>query len=173
MNTNQEYHYAQGTYQTGSTCPPKSRGGIVALILVLVILVCGISTLLEFFNIPLSLPLIDPQTENTPFSITRSSTDTPSENIPFSLGFSGQEVPEVWCLHQDLPHGIYITNVENQTDAAMQGVLPGDILLQVDGQDITSTEQLTSLLEENQQPVQVSLYRAGEEIHLTLTPLDS
>ena len=43
----------QGTYQTGSTQPPKSRGGIIAVLLVLVIFLCGVVTFMTVMNIRL------------------------------------------------------------------------------------------------------------------------
>ena len=43
----------QGTYRTGSTRPPKSHGGLIALLLVLVILLSGITTILGVVNIRL------------------------------------------------------------------------------------------------------------------------
>jgi len=44
---------SSGTYQTGSTRPPKSRGGLVAFLLVLVILLLGAVTILGVMNIKL------------------------------------------------------------------------------------------------------------------------
>ena len=51
-----EYEY---TYQTGSTQPPRSRGGLIAFLLVLVILLLGAVTLLGFMNIKLFRQLDD------------------------------------------------------------------------------------------------------------------
>ena len=42
-----------GVYGTGPTEPPKSRGGLIALLLILVIFLCGIVTLLGIMNIKL------------------------------------------------------------------------------------------------------------------------
>ncbi len=43
----------QGTYRTGSTRPPKSHGGLIAVLLVLVILLSGITTILGVVNVRL------------------------------------------------------------------------------------------------------------------------
>ena len=53
------------TYRTGSTRPPKNHGGIIAILLVLVILLCGIVTLLGIANIRLSLELNGETTDST------------------------------------------------------------------------------------------------------------
>lgn len=52
---NREYQYNRDpdTYRTGSTQPPKSRSGIIAVLLVLVILLCGIVSILGVVNIRL------------------------------------------------------------------------------------------------------------------------
>lgn len=43
----------RGTYQTGSTQPPKSHGGIIAVLVVLVIFLCGVVTIMTVMNIRL------------------------------------------------------------------------------------------------------------------------
>lgn len=43
----------QGVYETGSTRPPKSHGGLIALLLAVVILLGGIASVLGFLNIRL------------------------------------------------------------------------------------------------------------------------
>ena len=49
-----QYPYnTQGTYQTGSTRPPKSRGGLIAFLLVVVILLLGAVTILGAMNVKL------------------------------------------------------------------------------------------------------------------------
>ena len=169
MNPNQESNFAQDTYQTGSTRPPKNHGGLIAFLLVLVIFLCGISTALGLMNIRLLDALKQSETETAPVAFSGSDAGDVSDSVTFSLGFSGQEIPEFWCVYQELPHGIYITDVEESSDAARKGVLPGDILLQVNGEAITGTAQLTSLLKEKSTPVQAVFYRSGEKLELTLS----
>ena len=73
----------QGTYQTGSTQPPKSRGGIIAVLLVLVIFLCGVVTFMTVMNIRL-VGLLNSQSPNptSPVSFmmpeTTASTDATS-----------------------------------------------------------------------------------------------
>ena len=43
----------QGTYQTGSTNPPKSRSGLIAVLLIAVIFLAGISSILGILNVRL------------------------------------------------------------------------------------------------------------------------
>lgn len=171
MNPEQESNFAQDTYQTGSTCPPKSHGGLIAFLLVLVIFLCGVSTALGLMNIRLFRSLNESNTRETSpviFSHTPNSGET--DDVCFPLGFCGQELPEIWCLYQDLPKGIYITDVDDGSDAAAKGVLPGDILMCLEGEAITTAAQLTSILEALQKSsAQVVLYRDGQQIELTLS----
>ena len=46
-------NHSSGTYQTGSTQPPKSRGGLIAFLLILVILLFGAVTILGVMNVKL------------------------------------------------------------------------------------------------------------------------
>lgn len=113
----------QETYRTGSTKPPKSHGGLIAVLLVLVILLCGVITLLGFMNIRLfqqissdedadTLPIVFSNEETTTASIdpsqstqadpSQETTDTISirpspdsiANIPQEGGLSLQEIYE-------------------------------------------------------------------------------
>ena len=169
MNQNQEPDFAQDTNPTGSTRPPKNRGGLIAFLLVLVIFLCGVSTALGLLNIRLFRFLQESTAQETaPVHFSQSGSENGADDVYFPLGFYGREVPEFWCVYQDLPRGIYVTDVENGCDAAAKGVLPGDILTALDGETVTTAQQLTTLLETKQTPVQVTLYREGTEIELTL-----
>ncbi len=175
MNPNQESNFAQDTYQTGSTRPPKSHGGIIAFLMVLVIFLCGVSTALGLMNIRLFRALTQAaQPETSPVAFSPEEATSHEDEICFSLGFYGQEVPEIWSLYQDLPQGIYVTDVLPGSDAEKKGVQPGDILVQVDGQSITAASQLHSLLEnrKTRSPVQVILYRNGQQMEMTLEMLN-
>ena len=163
--------WAQQTYRTGGTQPPKSHGGLVAFLLVVIIFLCGISTALGLMNIRLFRQLTAFATEETgpiTFSqsdgITRDAPDTP-------LGFMGQAVPPFWQNYHDLPPGIYVTKVIAGSHAATQGVLPGDVLFAINGSPVTDMETLQQALSENApgDTVTASFIRREQEILLTLT----
>ena len=103
-------------------------------------------------------------------AFSRHQEESHADEICFSLGFYGQEVPEIWRVYQDLPTGIYITDVNENSDAAAKGVLPGDILLQVNGQSVVNAQQLHDLLAQVDKSAQVVLYRNGEHMELTILP---
>ena len=123
-NTNPEYDpWEQNIYRTGSTKPPKNNNGLVAVLLVAIIILCGVISILSVMNIRLfhqinaaknedSLPLMFSH-ENTEYfpesSISMEATVEPTEiretvsciespasveNIPQNTGLSLQEIYE-------------------------------------------------------------------------------
>lgn len=177
--TTEEFdHWAtweQDTYQTGSTQPPKSHGGLIAFLLGLVIFLSGISTALGLMNIRLFRQLnTQPQETNPPVAFAHAEDTQISEANPeavrFSLGFAGQTVPEFWNLYQDIPRGVYIMMVEEGSDAHKKGVSAGDVLLCVDGTPVSDAESLTAQLEifASGELVEVTLCRSGQNLTLEL-----
>ena len=64
-------------YGTGRTHPPKSRGGIFALLLILVIFLCGIVTMLSIMNVKLFQQLNLQKEESLSISFTPDPTESP------------------------------------------------------------------------------------------------
>jgi membrane-associated protease RseP (regulator of RpoE activity) len=161
--------WEQDTYQTGSTCPPKSHRGLIAFLLVLVIFLCGIITALGMMNIRLFRQLAASGQKESLLGLSHAAQETRSDDF-FALGFSGQNIPEFWHIYQNIPTGIYITEVAKNSDAAQKGIAPGDILLQVDGEPIPDTDTLHQLLtaRQEQDAAQVLIYRSGKHLQLTI-----
>lgn len=160
------------TYQTGSIKPPKSYMGVILLLLGLVIFLGGIATALGFTNLRLFRALSD-QTEPTSNAIVFSHSGghaLANEAQQTGLGFSGETVSEFWHTYHQLPRGIFIQSVEENSDAALQGVLPGDILIRVNNTPVSSIEQLHTLLTDvpPAQPVDLVIFRDGAEMTLTV-----
>lgn len=171
MDKTEEYEncpeWEQDTYQTGFTRPPKSYGGVIAFLLVLVIFLCGISTALGLMNIRLFHQLTAAQKDSA-VVFSQSAEDDHASNAP--LGFTGQDIPEIWCLYQDIPRGVYITEVDDRSDAAARGIVPGDILVSLDGEPTGDNAALQTLLNSKlaQAAVRLGIYRAGEHLHVTV-----
>ena len=160
------------TYQTGSTKPPKSRMGLILILLGLVIFLGGIATALGFTNLQLFRTLtaqIEPSANAVQFldpghdAIAGNARQT-------GLGFCGETVSEFWHTYHQLPKGIFVQSVDESSDAARQGVLPGDILVRVNDTPVTSIEELHTLLADADlsKPVPVVLHRDDSEITLML-----
>ena len=165
--------WTQATYRTGSTRPPKSRGGIIAFLLVLVIFLSGISTALGLMNIRLFRQLNEMAvTEPSPVVFSQGDTlDSPEGTVDYPLGFSGQEVTAFWQSYHDLPPGIYITEVSDSSLATVHGILPGDILTKLEETPIPDANTFQSLLNMYQpgEKIKITVYRSGLEHSLTLT----
>lgn len=176
QNHTNEYSRSGQTYQTGSTRPPKSHGGLIAFLLGMVIFLCSLSTALGLLNIRLFHEL-NSQTETPQSAIAFSQAPvSPAEEISWNcLGITGQAVSDFWHTYDDLPLGIFIQDVAESSDAAAKGILPGDILLSIDGTRITDTDAMDAQLEacQNDRQVQVVIYRNDRQYSYTLTISDN
>lgn len=77
--------WERDTYQTGSTTPPKSHGGIIALILALAICMSGILSIMAVLKIQLFAEPDDPMGNTSPLSIQSNpgiTGPTTGTNIP-------------------------------------------------------------------------------------------
>lgn len=72
----EEDPWDQGSWQTGSTQPPKDRGGTMALLLILIIFLCGIITVLGILNVKLFTQLKTQEDAGTSISFTPEETQT-------------------------------------------------------------------------------------------------
>ena len=85
---NLEYDWDDQYYGTGPTEPPKSRGGLLALMLILIIFLCGIITVLGVLNIRLFQQLqVDrvKKEEEISIAFTTESTRPPEETAPVAV----------------------------------------------------------------------------------------
>ena len=72
--TEYDYDWDDSVYGTGRTQPPKSRGGLVALMLILVIFLCGVVTVLGILNVKLFRQLKDRQEQDLGMSFSNAQT---------------------------------------------------------------------------------------------------
>ena len=166
-----------GTYQTGRTQPPKHYRGILAFLIVLVILLSGISTALSIMNMKLYWQLNPPE-DSTQLAFSRSeeipeSTEAVHEEVrqlQSHLGISGTIIPDVYQRYYKLPQGIYVSQVAHGSEAKEKGVVAGDIITTLDGHPVQDevVDIWTAGLKEGD-TVELTLFRAGTEISLTLT----
>lgn len=88
-----------------------------------------------------------------------------------SLGVSVQQMSTFDQLYYRVPQGLYITEVAQNTDAAAKGLVPGDILLSIDGQRLASIDTLRQLLYGHNagDTVTAVIYRSGLQHQLEIT----
>lgn len=120
------------TYQTGRTQPPKSRQGLMAVLLILVILLAGAVSALSLMNIHLFRMLEEKNERFVCFSEKSATAAVMSMDVSDGveaplLGLKGQEFTSLYRSYQQWPQGIYISWVSPNGPAAKAQV--GDILI--------------------------------------------
>ncbi len=91
----------------------------------------------------------------------------PSTTVTYSVLRAGQTM-DIIGPHPFLP----IVGAVHPKNAAMDaGMEPGDVIVQVDGQNVTAFSQLPAIVESLAgAPVSLSVWRAGQVLDLTITP---
>lgn len=92
-----------------------------------------------------------------------------------TLGLEGDSISRFDQYYYRFPAGLYLTGVSEDSDAARQGIQPGDILISINNIQITSQEAMEeSLYALNVgDTVQAIIYRAGSQYQVTLTLTES
>lgn len=75
------------------------------------------------------------------------------------LGISGTDVIKEATARYEMPEGVYVSNVLENTAADRAGILKGDIIIYIDGEKIKRMEELQGLLE---------YYAAGTQVEVVL-----
>ena len=92
------------------------------------------------------------------------------KKIPY-LGIVGRDVTEEIASEQNLPEGVYLTTIEENSPAYMAGLQNGDVIVAVDGKEIKNMKQLTSALNEMspEDRMEIRAVRSGREESRELT----
>ena len=142
MNADRE----QTCYRTGFTEPKKTKRGLAAAALILVIFLGGLHTAFRLLDIRLARNITKGASiapASVGFSAGKDRTHTSAPNVP-ALGIRGESISDFEHLYYDVPAGFYITEVALGSPAYAAGVLPGDVLLYFNGQytpDLAALEQ--------------------------------
>ncbi len=91
-----------------------------------------------------------------------------------AIGIAGETLPAAVRVYYRLPAGVYITYIDPDCDAALQGLSAGDIILSANGTTIETIEQLETVLEGFSPGDSLSLevYRQGEVYDMTIILID-
>ena len=157
----------QDSYETGLTKPPKSHSALVAVLLMLVILLCGAASYLSILNIRLQLK----QDKNRvpiqllpPMTLASEPQDLSDDLLP---GVEGRTVSGPEQLYYHWPAGGVVTKVVPGSAAAEAGLMLGDILTEIDGTAVTDVRSLQAAVAALQtgDAVSVTYCRDGESYH--------
>ena len=88
-----------------------------------------------------------------------------------TVGISGEPVSALYQYYYRLPAGLFLNVVIEGSDAADQGLMPGDILISLNGKSVTSDQDLTEFLYSCQvgDTLEAVIYRNKTKYTVTLT----
>ena len=87
------------------------------------------------------------------------------------IGLSGVDIDETMAKRSNVAQGIYVAQVYNNTPAKNAGIQKGDIIVGVDGTEITTMEELNEIKNSKKigDIITLKINRAGKEIELKVT----
>ena len=89
---------------------------------------------------------------------------------PF-IGISGIDIDETKAKQHKLVEGVYIQSIENFSAAEKAGLKPGDVIIQADGTDIKTMDELNTIKNKHKigDKMTLKINREGKEQEITLT----
>ena len=168
-------------YTTGDTVPPKSRGGIVAVLLILVIVLSGAVSILGLMNISLFRALMSQEEEPAVLAFETAAPAAASwqmarqtadrEEGEVTLGMLCREITAFYGECYNVPQGMYVSVVDDQSNCYRNGVRAGDIILTVDDVPMTSFEALRTAVSGKAagDTVCFTVYRKGSHCQICVT----
>ena len=157
MKHDQQGSRDSNIYRTGSTTPPKAHSRLVAILLIMVVLLAGLVSILSVLNIRLFSNFNKlQQAVNIPLSLEMGKD--PEQDLHFgeadaealagskTVGIQGDTVTPVYQKHFQLPEGLFITRVAENSSADLMGIEEGDVLLSLDGVSIIGENSLRAFL---------------------------
>lgn len=150
MENLENQNFEQDSYQTGSTKPPKNRGGLVAGLLIVAILLAGVSSILGVMNIQLTRMLREEKESALSFAPNETKMVIPGTGAAATgkpkMGLSVGSISELDQRFYHLPAGVLITEVDHQGCAAAAGLAVGDIILTFNGTSVVTPQALEQVL---------------------------
>ena len=165
-------------YETGSTRPPKQNGGLIAFLLVLVVLLGSICSAMGILNIHLLKRLAEGEQPHETLNLfddqeapaAPDTIPTGRDQLPL-LGINGQTVSEFDRNYYALPQGVLVTDVAEDLCGYEAGIRAGDVIFSLEGQEVTSQEELSSALSRYDpgQKIRVEVYRSQTQEQFSAT----
>ena len=118
-----------------------------------------------------------PKRTATKLSLDELPTEAQEESLPLQdncgLGLELSDIDEIQQRYWSLPDGVFIEQIEPDSTAYAAGLRSGDLLVRIEDQEITDTEDCLELLAEfsDNEVLELVYYRDGEECYLQI-PLE-
>ncbi len=114
-----------------------------------------------------------------PSSTVKAVVDQLAENGEVrgrpSIGITVGAIPQEAVENYELPEGLYISAVAENSDAAAQGIREGDILTAIDGQSVSSTEEVAAIRDTRSvgDSLRFTIWREGETFEVDVLLMDT
>lgn len=114
-----------------------------------------------------------------PSSTVKAVVDQLAENGEVrgrpSIGITVGAIPQEAVENYELPEGLYISAVAENSDAAAQGIREGDILTAIDGQSVSSTEEVAAIRDTRSvgDSLRFTIWREGETFEVDVRLMDT
>ena len=114
-----------------------------------------------------------------PSSTVKAVVDQLAENGEVrgrpSIGITVGAIPQEAVENYELPEGLYISVVAENSDAAAQGIREGDILLAIDGQSVSTTEEVAAIRDTKGvgDSLRFTIWRQGETFEVDVRLMDT
>ncbi|MDO4982207.1 MAG: trypsin-like peptidase domain-containing protein [Eubacteriales bacterium] len=92
-----------------------------------------------------------------------------------SLGLTVGSIPENALEKYDMPEGVYVAGVQENSDAAKVGIREGDVILEVNGTEVTTADEINDLKNEFQvgDSMNFKIWREGETLEFDVMLMDT
>ena len=169
---NQTDPWDEQMYGTGNTMPPKSHGGLIALLLMLVIFLSGIISVLSFLNIRLFQELSARNETSDPVSMAFAQLDETApeaESIPPAPGSAARQ--ELSLKLHDSPQSV--ENIPQEGGLSLQDIytmnIPSVVSISCSGMTDTTTGTGVILSESGYILTNFHVVEDAETISVTLS----
>ena len=114
-----------------------------------------------------------------PSSTVKAVVDQLAENGEVrgrpSIGITVGAIPQEAVENYELPEGLYISAMAENSDAAAQGIREGDILLAIDGQSVSTTEEVAAIRDTKGvgDSMRFTIWRQGETFEVDVRLMDT
>ena len=92
-----------------------------------------------------------------------------------AIGITVGSIPDNAVSHYDLPEGLYVSDVSEESDAFAQGIRPGDIVTAADGIPVRTTDDVNEIKNTHKvgETMTFTIWRDGETMEIEVTLFDT
>ncbi len=91
-----------------------------------------------------------------------------------AIGISGSEITQAASSYYNLPQGVMIATVDERADAYNKGLMYGDIIVGINGTEITTMSEINDIKENFKagDTITLNIYRSGQNLDIDIVLMD-